>query len=554
MICMRLFFRFIAVWVLGLAVSQSIALAEPIHLQKNSPFDVYQSFTQAVERLEQDYSLYVQDKSTAQFHALIADMARIRQLFDLSEVAPATRARVGNNAIAYLYDILGRIPPVDLNTIPGYGGTEQGVSEQDLPLRWVIPGTDIQVVRIEDGPQSGRYQFAAGSVAHLPEYYQDYIHSPLTASRLYPSLYLEQSNVTGPWIPTALARVFPAWLHVHYSNTPAWKIVMVAVVCVLFLVVGSIWLRFIGRLAATQRGVKRLMGLTAMPVGLLLLLYGCDKFITQQLNPVGSFAINEGLIASILYYGLFAWLAWWLVYFLVELLGVLLRANDRPYDEALLRLLAKLVVVVLVAFILLQGADQLGIPALGLLAGFGVGGIAVALASQSTIENIFGGLSLFADRPFSVGDKIQFNNQSAQVLRIGPRSTRLRTRDGALCTLPNSDLAKMHIVNFSLRSSCYLNQTLALHHDSDPEQVRRLVPLIRERVLAEPLVEQGSGWPRVQLVGVTVGRIEICIRAIILSTDYSEYLAIQEAVMFDVLGYVRELDLKLAQPTTLQNA
>lgn len=549
MTCVRFLHQLVLVFIWVCLSSMQMAVAdESIHLQKNSPFEVYQSFRQAIERLEQEYERYTQDKTTAQFKQLITDLGRVRQLFDLSEEAPATRVRVGNNAIAYLYDILARLPPLEPTSIPGFNEAQQGGAEQDLPARWTIPGTDIQIARIEEGPQSGHYLFAANSIAHLPEYYAEFIQRPLLEPRLYSSLYLEQSNVTGPLIPAAVAQFFPDWLQVHYFNTPAWKILIVGLVSFLFLVGCVFWVRWVWRRALKQEGVRRLVSLTAMPLGLLLWLKLSDSFITNQINPVGSFAKNEGLLASVLYYGLFAWLAWLVVYLVVELLGITLRANARHYDEALIRLLAKLAVVVIVAFILLQGADQLGIPALGLLAGFGVGGIAVALAAQSTVENIFGGLSLFADRPFSVGDKILFNQQSAQVLRIGPRSTRLRTRDGALCSIPNSDLAKMHIINFSLRSSCYLNQTLALHQDSDPEQVAQLLVLVRQRVLAEPLVEQSDGWPRVQLVGVTAGRIEICVRAIVLSTDYSEFLSVQEAVMLDVLRFTRCLGLKLAQP------
>lgn len=543
------------IWVLVLAASggalAQTAPLEPVPIQRSSPFAVYQSFVGATERLENDYAHYVADKNAAKLKILLGDLRRIRQLLDLSETPPATRLRMGDSAIAYLYDILARLPPINPETIPGYvapGAPPGTTTAKELPVRWTIPGTEIQIARIDDGPYSGEYQFTAASVAHLAHYHDAIIDRPLLHPRTYPFFHLEQSNATGPWIPASFAERFPDWLQGHYFNTPAWKILLIGLINAAVLVIALLWVRVAWKRSVARTGVARWGGFLSIPIVLLVLLYGSDTFITTQVNPVGGFANTHGVIASILYYSLFAWLAWLVVYFLMEVLASFLHSASRQYDESLLRLSAKLVAVVAVATILFQGADQLGIPALGLLAGFGIGGIAVALASQSTIENIFGGLSLFADRPFRAGDRILFDKQSAKVLRIGPRSTRLRTRDGALCTVPNSDLAKMHIVNFTLRSSCHLDQTIALRSESAPEAIQELLTRTRERLLAEDIVEQGDGWPRVQLVGVDPGRINIRLRATLLTTDYSTFLATQEHIMLDVLKFLEPLDLKLAQP------
>ncbi len=542
---------------LGLGFS-SLACAntappEFVPIQRTSPFAVYQSFIDATERLENDYSKYVADKTTGKLKALLADLRRIRQLLDLSDVPPATRARIGDSAIAHLYDILARLPPLEPETIPGYADPHAPAGAQDLPLRWNIPGTDIQIGRIEEGPYSGEYQFTAETVAHLAEYHNAIISSPLANPRTYSFFHLEQSNATGPWIPDSFVQSFPAWLQKHYFNTPSWKILLITLTILGLITIAMLWVRFAWKRALATTGLSQQCRRLSIPIGLLVLLYCGDTLITTQLYPVGNFANAEGLIASILYYSLFAWLAWLLVYFLIEAAIRFLDVSSRRYDESLLRLSAKLAAIIAVAIILIQGADQLGIPALGLLAGFGIGGIAVALASQSTLENIFSGISLFADRPFRVGDKIFFDKQSALVLRIGPRSTRLRYRDGSLCTVPNSDLAKMHVVNYSLRNCCYVDQTISLCSESPPESIRQLIGLIRERMEVEDLVEQGNGWPRVQLVGVNLGLINIRICATVLTTNYSEFLCIQESIMLDVLSFLKQLNLKLYQPLDKQH-
>lgn len=528
------------------AFAQTNSIEEPVLIQRGSPYEVFESFVGATEKLENTYTVYVKDKSNAKLKTLLADLARIRQLLDLSQVPPATRNRTGDIVITYLYDILARIPKINPETIPGYAAPDESNINKELPLRWTIPGTDIQIARTEEGPYSGEYQFSATSIAKMGQYYESFINLPVLNKRAYKHFYLERSNTTGPLIPESFSKIFPDWLQTHYFDTPAWKILTISLINILALIVAILWLRYSLKKSVNKIGLSRSFRLLLIPLGLLILIYIGDKLITQ-INPSGGLASGEGVMASVFYYILYAWLAWFFIYFLADLLVRLLHFLSRDYDEALLRLSVKLLAAIAVIVILINGADQIGIPALGIIAGFGVGGIAVALAAQPTLENIFGGLSLFADRPFRVGDKIFFNDQSAKVLRVGPRSTRLRTRDGSLCTVPNSDLAKMHIINLTLRNGCYLNQTIALQNDSKIETISKLLVQIRERLAIEELVEKKDGWPRVQLVGTDLGRINIRVRAILLTTEYSEFLVAQESIIMDVLSYIEDLDLKLAQ-------
>jgi MscS family membrane protein len=201
--------------------------------------------------------------------------------------------------------------------------------------------------------------------------------------------------------------------------------------------------------------------------------------------------------------------------------------------------------------ILAYGADQLGIPALGLIAGLGVGGFAVALAAQSTIENLFGGVSLFADRPFRIGDTISIGGQAAQVERIGPRSSRLRVRDGTLCTVPNGDLAKAHIINYSMREICFLDQTIPIRGDSAPDRIQTFLLDARAIVAARHLIEKEEGWPRVNVIGTLPGRIQISLQARVLTADYNLFLREQEAILLSLLGLMRELGIELAVPAAV---
>src|SRR5437667_11166364 len=111
----------------------------------------------------------------------------------------------------------------------------------------------------------------------------------------------------------------------------------------------------------------------------------------------------------------------------------------------------RLLGIIVAAALLAVGAQRLGLPVYGIVAGLGVGGLAIALAAQPTIENLIGGLSLFADKPIRVGDLCRYGDDEGTVEAIGIRSTRIRGRDRTLTTMPNGLLSKMPVVRLSKR-------------------------------------------------------------------------------------------------------
>ena len=205
------------------------------------------------------------------------------------------------------------------------------------------------------------------------------------------------------------------------------------------------------------------------------MIYVSTWFIRTQVNVSGDFGIGESIAATIGLYVAAAWAAWIACFFVVEAIIASPCIPNNSYDAHLLRLTARLAAVLAAGAVLVYGANDIGIPALGLLAGLGVGGVALALASQSTVENLFGGVSIFADRPFRVGDFIRFGDESGTVEAVGPRSSRVRGLDGTLTTVPNGDLAKMHVTNFSMRNKCLFLHTVGLRYETSPDQFEWLL-------------------------------------------------------------------------------
>ncbi|PZQ46379.1 MAG: hypothetical protein DI556_20555 [Rhodovulum sulfidophilum] len=522
-------------------------------INRSSPRDTFLSFLAATDEIERLYGDYVADKTVDKVRLMRRELAQARRLMDLDDLPDSTRVKTGNAAIGYLRDILARLPPIDPAEIPGppLAGHDMGPSgEAAPPLTWTIPGTEIQIAYIDDGLHGGNYLFTAESLATLPRQYEDLIQATPPGSGTYPNYHEDQINATGPLISEEFVAAIPAALKQSRFGTPAWKILANALIMGVFAIVALCWTLLTHHRARELPGPRRILWHAAAPVGILALLQVSDWFIASQINPTGSFAAGELMFSTLVRYASGAWLVWLLIHLLAEAIARSPRASAGA-DTHLLRLMARIVGLLAAGTVLVLGADAIGIPAMGLIAGLGFGGIAVALASQSTLENLLAGVTLFADRPFRIGDHILFDGQAASVERIGPRSSRLRAQDGTLYTVPNADLARSHIVNYTMRESWLLDQTIAIRDSTPPELVRELLRRIRAELDENPRIERAEGWPRVFVTGMIPGRIELRIQARVPGTDAPAFLAEQERILLFVLSVTRELAIELAAPVPL---
>src|SRR5204863_9966777 len=156
---------------------------------------------------------------------------------------------------------------------------------------------------------------------------------------------------------------------------------------------------------------------------------------------------------------------------------------------ALVRLIERsihLVCIFLGAVVLLHA---MGFNISAVLAGLGVGGIAIAFAAQKTLENLFGGLSVLGDEVIRVGDTCRFGDRIGTVEDISLRSTRIRTPDRTELSIPNGSLATMNVENFSRRDKIMFNTKLGLRYDTSPDQMRYVLAQVRRLLYEHPKVE-----------------------------------------------------------------
>jgi MscS family membrane protein len=203
----------------------------------------------------------------------------------------------------------------------------------------------------------------------------------------------------------------------------------------------------------------------------------------------------------------------------------------------------------LVASIIAYGGQQLGLPIVGVLAGLGVGGLAVALAAQSSIENLIGGLNLYADRPIRVGDFCEYAGIQGHVEHIGLRSTRIRGLDRTVTSVPNSLLAKVHVTNFALRDQMLYRHTLDLRYETTTEQLRAVVNAISAYLNTNPVVLRNVAEPRVRIIGFGDWSIKVEVYAYVATTQMPQFLLIQQDLNLAMIEILRNCGAEFAFPS-----
>ncbi len=198
----------------------------------------------------------------------------------------------------------------------------------------------------------------------------------------------------------------------------------------------------------------------------------------------------------------------------------------------------------LIAFLALLGAW--GYNTTTILAGLGVGGIAIALAAQKTIENLFGGISIIGDRPVLVGDFGRFGTRVGTITQIGLRSTRIRTLDRTVVSVPNGQFSTMELENFSARDKIWFHQTLSLRRDTTSDQLRRVLSSAREILKQNPKVETGD--IPVRFTGIGTYSLDVEVFAYVLTPDFDQFLGIQQELLLAFMRAVERAGTGLAVP------
>ena len=307
---------------------------------------------------------------------------------------------------------------------------------------WVIPGTYVQVGTIDSGMRMGDVVFTADTVANVPALY-DAIIAPKGEQGFSPYRYLTETP--GGLMPprwAGVAQKLPDFLRWDFGSNTVFQWLIAAVILAAVLSI-PVAVGYVLR----GRGLRWF----AEAVALALLSLYATGIVVDQAGLSGSGATLMTLVFMTLFYGAMIvcvlivgeWVGTWI--------SNVVTRSDKTFDTSIVRLGTRIVAATAALGITIYGISTAGVPVYGIIAGFGVGGLAVALAAKPTLENILAGVILFLDGSIKVGDEIDSSPLSGVVEDIGMRSTRIRAADGSLITVTNSELADKVIRNVSRR-------------------------------------------------------------------------------------------------------
>jgi MscS family membrane protein len=366
--------------------------------------------------------------------------------------------------------------------------------------------------------------------------------------RTVPPQNLSDAVVTnGGWmVSPAFIVAMPAWLRKPIAGTLAWK--WIGLGAGLLAAGLLVWLAHrASRLGARHHPLLDALVRFALPTAVLLLAPALGYLALVQLNIIGDVGSDIEIAVTALTYLALAWMAWRLAPVAAEAIIAAPHIPTDSVDAHIIRVAARILGIIAGVLCLAIGADRVGVPVYGIVAGLGVGGLAIALAAQPTIENLIGAMNLFADKPVRVGDFCQYGEAKGVVEAIGIRWTRIRGVDRTLTTIPNATLAKMPIVNFTRRDGVLLNTVIGVRYETTSAQLRQLLVQLEDLLHSHPRVAAETA--RARFIGFGDSSLNIELLAHVMTSDWVEFTVVREDLMLRVMDVVEQCGAAIPRPS-----
>ena len=243
-------------------------------------------------------------------------------------------------------------------------------------------------------------------------------------------------------------------------------------------------------------------------------------------------------------------LIWWayrVIDFVATVLASRAQSTATRLDELLVPLLRRSAQVIVVIFGVIFLADNLGANISSLIAGVGLGGIAIALAAQDVVKNLFGSLTVLIDRPFNVGDWVTVGSIQGSVENVGLRSTRIRTVDDSLVTLPNANLISASVDNFGERGKRRWRLNLGITYETERSLITRLCERLTDELQRDELIIDDS--VQVGIFNLGESAIEVRVSVYFATVSFADELAGRHRLILRILELCESLGIELAYPT-----
>lgn len=470
---------------------------------------------------------------------------RAYETFDFSQLPQGGQSTRKAETVVLMREILDRVEVPPLDDIPG----DEAVANSEKPLtRWTIPKTSITIARVEKGPRAGEFLFTSYTVEHMQEFYERVKALPYKKGATA-GFYEEWQNSPGIIVPRSWAAALPGWSKKIVLGEAIWQwLAMVTIAAAAYLLICLLlgWGKRWDETHASAGGLTRFVLPLSVLAGVLV-LYASWFLLRYGVKIVGHFS---SVLSSIFWAMIFIGVGWFVFLTssrIADAINDARQVREGSIDRQLVQTTLRLVSLVIVVLLFIYAADFFGVPLTPVLASLGVGGLAIALAVRPTLENIIGGLTLFADKPVRIGDFCRYGDDYGTVEEIGLRSTRLRKLDDTVVSVPNADFSQRELTNFKKIRRRLYRTTLGLRYETTPEQLRYVIARLREMLHGHPKVS--PDMLHVRFDGFGAYSLDIEVYAYIRTRDWLNYRGIREDLNFRMMEIVKEAGTGFAFPS-----
>ncbi len=340
------------------------------------------------------------------------------------------------------------------------------------------------------------------------------------------------------------------WLHFMVLGNEIWRYGSILIVIVIAFLIYWILSRFLNSLAdrpltsIAQRLYRQATTLTKRPLKFVLLtgvvwMILRLLYLPEEVRTVGNYILMVLASVALIY------LAIKLVNVIFIYLQVKAEKTKSRLDDQLIPLLGKGVKILVWIIGILLVIQNIGINVTGLIAGLGIGGLALALAAQDTLSNLFGATTLFVDHPFCVGDIVRMEGYVGTVETIGMRSTRIRTFDGTLVTIPNKAAATAIIENIDARLQRRTNFQIGVTYDTSYDKLKQALEILRNIMREHP----ATGQSRAYFNQFGDFSLNIIVHHWCIHLEFEKYLQTLEEINLEIKRQFDAAGIEFAFPT-----
>jgi len=420
---------------------------------------------------------------------------------------------------------------LDLTSRDPLGRLDDGLPPDQEKITGALGTTDkfpIQLIRLEDEHGRKLWYFSRSTLDHVPDMFE---------------------SLTFPEIEKQIPKTLVSH---RLLFMPLWQWIAIAVFLPVALLGGRLLTMLVFFVVSRVRKVRNKPPLAPQkffhvePITLTVAIIAHYIFVGY---------IGTSLLYRIYYRRLvlvflafdFYWILTRITRAIASRIGSSLTKRGMLAERSIVSLIRRFTQVFIFLLVTLMVLSNLGVDVSTALAGIGIGSLALGLGAQKTFENLFGGVSILFDKVIQIGDTCRINNQTGVVEDIGLRSTRLRTGERTLLSIPNGIMASAVVENLRFRDKFLCQQTIRLRYDLSPDHVRYVLGQIQNLLIEDPKVEDSSA--RVRFLRFAEYALEVELYCYILEPEFTAYLATQEQLFLKIMDTIEKSGAVVALPT-----